>query len=165
MAVAVETQANTIAKPEKKTVKFDPKKKLRDAVKNAKQRCTNPNNPDFQNYGAKGIKCLVTAKDVEQDIGLPKNKDVSLDRIDPAGHYQIGNLRWTNKHVQAANKKKLVGDYVLDAQIAQSKQAADTTAYRRELVRTWEIAVRAHNARYLAAKDQQFLDQNILGLS
>ena len=33
---------------------------------NAKQRCTNPNNPNYPDYGAKNIKFLITKEEVTQ---------------------------------------------------------------------------------------------------
>ncbi len=95
---------------------------------------------------------------MKQAIGLPKNKDVSLDRIDPAGHYEIGNLRWTNKHVQAANKKVSASTYAIDAIISQQHKAAEVEKYRRELIKIWNTGIRAHNRRGLTTKEKDFLD-------
>jgi hypothetical protein len=133
---------------------FNPKRKLRDAVKSAKQRCTNVKNPDYPNYGGNGIKCLITAAQVEAAIGLPKSPDVSLDRINSSGHYEIGNLRWTNKHVQAANKKALVGSsYMEDAVMANMVAAQQVKDQRRDISMVWGAGIRAHNNRHLPSAD------------
>src|SRR5689334_17473979 len=75
------------------------------ALYNARQRCNNPKNKDYKNYGAKGIKVLFkNADELIACIKLPP-ANASLDRIDPNGHYEVGNVRWASKAVQAANKK------------------------------------------------------------
>jgi hypothetical protein len=103
------SEGHTTSKP-KKAKKFDPIKKAKNALKCARQRCTNPNNPDYEGYGGAGIKFLIkNFEEFATTVGLPKNDDVSLDRKDAHGHYEVSNLRWTNKHVQAANKKKFIG--------------------------------------------------------
>ncbi len=74
--------------------------------KEAKNRCNNPKSPDYPNYGGKGIKFLFGGPDeLVADIGLrPDGK--TLDRINPEGHYEAGNVRWANAKTQATNKSK-----------------------------------------------------------
>jgi hypothetical protein len=88
--------------------KFDPTMKLRNACYAARGRCRNEKHPDYAKYGAKGIKFLFESlAEFTADVGLPENPNVSLDRINPHGHYEPGNVRWTSKAVQAVNKKAL----------------------------------------------------------
>lgn len=77
----------------------------------AKNRCMNPNHPSYPSYGAKGIRmCPEWCESFEQflkDVGeapKPKRK-YSLDRIDPHGFYEPGNVRWATITTQARNKK------------------------------------------------------------
>lgn len=62
------------------------------------QRCNNPKNPWFKNYGGRGIKCLLgkTSKEVYLELLKIKGykKGLQLDRINNDGNYEHGNLRW-----------------------------------------------------------------------
>jgi len=78
------------------------------------QRCTNINNSNYKNYGARGIsihKDIASFKDfVKYVTQLPnydesKLKFLSLDRSDNNGDYKKGNLRWTNRSTQTANQR------------------------------------------------------------
>ena len=76
-----------------------------------KQRCNNPNNKSYERYGGKGIKLysewdsnFELFKDyIESNLGQ-KEEGESLDRIDPLGNYEPGNIRWANATTQAYNK-------------------------------------------------------------
>lgn len=76
-----------------------------------KTRCYNSNNKSYKNYGAKGITIYSKWKNdfnefkkyVEKNLGK-KDANLSLDRIDPLGNYEPGNIRWANKTTQAYNK-------------------------------------------------------------
>ena len=76
----------------------------------AKQRCTNPNDRGYRNYGARGIQfrfssvkeaCLYMI----QTNGLP-GRELEIDRIDVNGHYEPGNLRWVTHQVNCMNQRK-----------------------------------------------------------
>ena len=75
-------------------------------------RCTNPKNPGYKNYGARGIKCsyeyVVDFYDDmwESYIGHCKKygpENTTLDRIDPNGNYEKSNLKWATKEEQNRN--------------------------------------------------------------
>lgn len=73
-----------------------------------KQRCNNPNNKAYKNYGARGIKvCDEWQEDFAQflaDMGdCPKG--CSIDRVDVNGDYCPQNCRWVNHHTQNINKR------------------------------------------------------------
>lgn len=77
----------------------------------AKQRCTNPSDPGFKNYGARGVKfnfesisaaCLW----LMQEHGIP-DRSMELDRIDVNGNYEPGNLRWVTKELNRRNKRNV----------------------------------------------------------
>lgn len=72
-------------------------------------RCYYPSNKDYQNYGARGILVhagwLQDFQQFLQDVGhRPPGK--TLDRIDPNGNYEPGNVRWSDATTQARNKRK-----------------------------------------------------------
>lgn len=79
---------------------------------NIKQRCLNPNNPAWKNYGGRGIAmCPEWASSFEQflaDTGMRPGPGFSLDRIDNNGHYEPGNVRWTTHSQQMLNRRPIV---------------------------------------------------------
>jgi hypothetical protein len=78
----------------------------------AKQRCLNPNNPNYKNYGARGITMHPDWVDnfaaFYAHIGPApgKARHVSIDRIDTDGNYEPGNVRWvTSVKIQINNRR------------------------------------------------------------
>lgn len=77
---------------------------------NVKDRCRNPRNPYFHNYGGRGIKmCEAWAQSFPvflMGIGPRPTDRHSLDRINNDGNYEPGNVRWATKRDQANNQRK-----------------------------------------------------------
>jgi len=70
-----------------------------------KQRCQNPNNIAYKNYGGRGIKVEFSSfEEFLAHVG-PRPPHTSIDRIDNDGHYALGNVRWADRKTQAANKR------------------------------------------------------------
>jgi hypothetical protein len=84
----------------------------------AKQRCTNPNNPGYKNYGARGItmhpQWVESFAAFLEHIGpAPGNgRGVSVDRINNDGNYEPGNVRWSTSTAQQLNNRR--GSIVVD---------------------------------------------------
>jgi hypothetical protein len=72
----------------------------------AKQRCNNPKNHAYKDYGGRGIKFIFTSfKQFFAELGArPKGK--TLDRIENNGNYELGNVRWATWEDQHKNKRK-----------------------------------------------------------
>lgn len=75
----------------------------------AKTRCYNVNDPNYERYGARGIRmCDEWLHDFSAFIGYigPRpTTDHSLDRIDVNGHYEPGNVRWATWSEQCGNRR------------------------------------------------------------
>lgn len=93
--------------------------KLYDVWTNMKQRCNNPKNPRYKNYGGRGIKICDEWNDFNNfytwanqngyDEALNINKkQCTLDRIDVNGDYEPSNCRWISNKEQQNNKTDTV---------------------------------------------------------
>lgn len=80
-----------------------------------KQRCCNPNNPNYENYGGRGIRvcqewlddfmnfynwAMASGYDYNAEFG-----ECTLDRINVDGNYEPNNCRWADIEMQANNKR------------------------------------------------------------
>lgn len=79
-----------------------------------KQRCNNPNNPKYMDYGGRGItvcdewnESFIAFRNWALANGYVDGKghDCSIDRINNDGGYYPENCRWTTAKVQANNQR------------------------------------------------------------
>ena len=78
--------------------------------KSMKQRCSNPNSPDYPNYGGRGIEvCDEWKNDFEMfvyHLGPKPSPEHTLDRVDNDWHYCPENCRWATKAEQQRNSRR-----------------------------------------------------------
>ena len=74
-----------------------------------KDRCYNPNNKDFHNYGGRGIficdRWLDSFEDFLEDMA-PRPKGLELDRTDNDGPYSPENCTWVTSKENCRNTRK-----------------------------------------------------------
>lgn len=88
------------------------RRRWRAAYLNINKRCTSPSDPNFGNYGARGIENRFESVDefLSHIITLTgwNAWGMCLDRIDVNGHYEPGNLRVVTPSESARNTRKRI---------------------------------------------------------
>lgn len=73
----------------------------------AKNRCTNPNDDRYADYGGRGIEFRFRSfEHFMSAIGSrPKGRNITLDRLDNDGHYEPGNVAWVPMKQNASHRR------------------------------------------------------------
>lgn len=125
---------------------FEPmrREKAYNAWKNAKARCFDPNDPRYYTHGGRGITmCDEWAMSFDafyEHIGSPMwGRNIILDRINNNGHYEPGNVRWTDGHTSMLNRNTYRNNtsglkglcYIKAMAKWQAKRTIDGVEYRK----------------------------------
>ena len=83
--------------------------------RNINDRCYNPNNPSYANYGGRGISVCDEWRGIGNFLNFYNwsmangyKDDLTIDRVDVNGNYEPGNCRWVDWETQYNNTTKTV---------------------------------------------------------
>jgi hypothetical protein len=75
----------------------------------AKNRCVNPKNSNYKNYGARGItmcdRWMECFENFIEDMGMKPSPNLTLERIDNEKGYCPENCKWDTQKNQAGNRR------------------------------------------------------------
>jgi hypothetical protein len=111
-----------------------------------RQRCGNPNDADYKNYGARGITICDRWSSFEcflEDMGVKPSPKHSIDRRDNNGNYEPGNCFWATKKQQSRNTRRnrfytMNGETLCIADWAE-RAGVDQVFLAGRLDRGWDI--------------------------
>lgn len=107
-----------------------------------KQRCNNPKNKDYKNYGGRGIKCLITVKEIKKlwfrDKAYNLNQP-TIDRKNNDKNYTIKNCQFIEMLDNIAKQDKKAVIQKLSKPITQYD-------FEGNFIRSWKSITKAERS-------------------
>lgn len=76
-----------------------------------RDRCNNPNNESYQDYGSRGIKVCSRWDSFDAfyfDMGPRPYAEATIERVDNDKGYELSNCRWATRAEQRRNGRKVI---------------------------------------------------------
>jgi len=114
--------------------------------KTMRQRCENPNNKSYKNYGARGISVCTRWENFAnffEDMGdCPKG--MTLERLDNDKGYYPENCRWETRATQSRNKRNVLlvrykGEDRLFCDVVADEGVSRKAVYQRYVTQGWTL--------------------------
>ena len=111
------------------------------------QRCENPGNKAFHNYGGRGVMVSKEWHSYEAflaDMGPSYAAGLQIERRNNDGHYSKSNCCWATGKINCRNQRKTVrvewnGESVALADLAEQHGVKLHTAYSRYRLKGWSL--------------------------
>jgi hypothetical protein len=111
------------------------------------QRCTNPSNKDYGDYGGRGIRVCerwLVASNFLADMGACPLGG-TIERIDNSSDYELGNCRWATRKEQGRNQRSnwvvtFQGECMCFAEACDRAGVPYQRAYERVRKLRWPIS-------------------------
>lgn len=111
------------------------------------ERCRNPKNRYYHNYGGRGIsvcKRWIKFENFISDMGLkPKDQKYSIERINNDGNYEPSNCKWATREEQESNKRTnryiTYNGVTLHLSAWARKQSLKPNCIKNRLKNNWSI--------------------------
>ena len=111
-------------------------------------RCYNEKTESYHNYGGRGIivcdRWIDSPANFINDMGVPFNKSLTLERIDVDGNYEPSNCKWASMKQQQRNKRnnnviEFNGESLCLSAWCEKLGLKESTLRNRLTVRNWSI--------------------------
>jgi hypothetical protein len=121
--------------------------KVHKAWKHLKDRCLNPKNKSYANYGGRGVKVCkrwLSFENFYKDMGQPPSPKHSIDRVNNNKGYCKSNCRWATNYQQVNNARsnirvKFRGEFGTLSQLSVLFRINYNTLYQRYVTANWSI--------------------------
>jgi hypothetical protein len=118
---------------------------------NMKQRCLNPEPPEYERYGGRGIvvcdRWLTSFNFFLEDMGERPSEDLSLERKDNNKGYSKENCKWEIKSIQSFNQR-----------VSRDNKSGITGVYKEKQTSSWKAYIRVKGSQITLGRFRDFFE-------
>ena len=117
---------------------------------NMRQRCNNPNHPEYERYGGRGISVCKEWDSYSQfyiDLGEKPYESASIDRKDNSKGYCKDNCEWASKSTQSFNQR-----------LSSDNQSGVIGVYMEKQTCMWKAYIRTENKQITLGRFRDFFE-------